>query len=213
MIHHRLAEQLRRPDRGRRVAALAGQKQCLQLRQIVLPQEFSLRVLLLDRAHRGGRGEQHFDPVLRADAPERAGIGRADRLALVHDAGAAAQQRRVDDVAVPDHPADIATPPSRRRRRRRRRSSASSSTAPPRARHCRAPRPSAGRSFPRCKGYTADRLPPPAPDRAAPPSPRPPADRGRGPRSARPAPARAAGSGRRRGLCGDSAIAASSSGL
>ena len=45
--------------------------------------------------------------VLGDHAPERAGVRRADRLALVEDRGAAVQQRRVDDVAVADHPADV----------------------------------------------------------------------------------------------------------
>src|SRR5947207_706876 len=45
--------------------------------------------------------------MLRDDAPEGAGVRRADRLALVEDAGAAGEQRRVDDVRVADHPADI----------------------------------------------------------------------------------------------------------
>ena len=111
MIDHRPLQQRRRPDRGRRIAALAGEEQRLELAEVVRGQQFSLRVLLLDRAHRGRRGEQHFHPVLREHPPERAGIGRADRLAFVHDAGAAAQQRRVDDVAVADHPADIGRRP------------------------------------------------------------------------------------------------------
>ena len=45
--------------------------------------------------------------VLRDHPPERAGVGRADRLALVEDRRAAVQQRRVDDVGVADHPADV----------------------------------------------------------------------------------------------------------
>ena len=49
--------------------------------------------------------------VLGDHAPERAGIGRADRLALVHDRGRAMNQRAVDDVAVADHPADVGAAP------------------------------------------------------------------------------------------------------
>ena len=111
VIDHRLAQQFRRPHRGRRIAALAGEEQCLQLRQIVVVQQLAVGVLLLDRPHRGRRGEQHLHAVLRAHPPERAGVRRADRLALVHHAGAAAQQRRVDDVGVADHPADIGRRP------------------------------------------------------------------------------------------------------
>ena len=65
------------------------------------------RVFLLDGAERGRRGEHGDAPVLGDDAPERAGVGRADRLALVEDRGRAVQQRRIDDVAVADHPADV----------------------------------------------------------------------------------------------------------
>ena len=45
--------------------------------------------------------------VLGDDAPEGAGVGRADRLALVEDRGRAVDQRPVDDVAVADHPAHV----------------------------------------------------------------------------------------------------------
>src|SRR3546814_3442398 len=40
-------------------------------------------------------------------APEDAGVRRADRLALEQDRGAAMEQRRVDDIGVTDHPADV----------------------------------------------------------------------------------------------------------
>ena len=213
VIDHRPLQQRRRPLRGRRIATLAGEEQRLEFAQVIGGQQLALGVLLLDRAHRGRRGEQHFDPVLRDHPPERAGIRRADRLAFVHDAGAAAQQRRVDDVAVADHPADIGGRPDRRRRPRRRTACASSSTAPPRARRCRAPRPSAARSCRMCIECTADRSPPPARSHAA--------------RAAASASARswsrpgvsAHGACSRcrirhaSGLCGDSAIAASSNGL
>ena len=43
------------------------------------------------RSHRCGRSEQHFHLVLRTDPPECTGIRRSYRLALIHDAGAAAQ--------------------------------------------------------------------------------------------------------------------------
>ena len=40
-------------------------------------------------------------------SPESTGVGCADRLSLVHDRGAAQQQRGVNDVGMADHPADI----------------------------------------------------------------------------------------------------------
>ena len=51
--------------------------------------------------------------MLGDEAPERAGIGRADGLALVQDRRAAGEQRRIDDVAVADHPTDVGRRPER----------------------------------------------------------------------------------------------------
>ena len=48
-----------------------------------------------------------LDPVLGDDPPERAGVGGADRLALVEHGRGADDQRRVDDVGVADDPADV----------------------------------------------------------------------------------------------------------
>ena len=62
-----------------------------------------------------------FTPCSAIDAPERTGIGCADRLALVQDRRASVEQRRIDDVAVADGPADVATPPRTPRRARHRR--------------------------------------------------------------------------------------------
>ena len=70
-----------------------------------------MRVLFLDRTERGRRCEHGGTAVLGDHAPERAGVGRADRLALVEDRGAAVKQRRVDDVRMADHPADIGRRP------------------------------------------------------------------------------------------------------
>ncbi len=77
-----------------------------------LREQLALRVFLLDGAERGRRGEHRDAAVLGDHAPERAGVGRADRLALVEDRGAAVQQRRIDDVAVADHPADVGGRPA-----------------------------------------------------------------------------------------------------
>ena len=102
---------LLRPLDGRRIGALAGQKQRAEFRQVVLREQLAVRVFLADGAERGRRGEQRDHAVLGADAPERAGVGRADRLALVQDRGAAVEQRRIDDVGVADHPADVGARP------------------------------------------------------------------------------------------------------
>ncbi len=111
VVDHRLLQHLFRPVHGRRVGALAGQKQRAEFRQIVFADQRAGRVFLLDGAERGRRGEQSDRLVLGDDAPERAGVRRADRLALVHDRGRAVKQRRIDDVAVADHPADVGGAP------------------------------------------------------------------------------------------------------
>ena len=151
-------EHAARPTRPcRRIGALAGEEQRAEFRQVVLREQLALRVLLLDGAERGRRGEQRDAAVLGDDPPERAGIGRADRLALVQDRGAAVQQRRVDDVGMADDPADVGGRPEHLARARCRRCSASTISARPCGRRCRARRPWAGRSCRTCRGCRADR--------------------------------------------------------
>ena len=111
MVDHRHLQLLLGPFHRRRIGALAGQKQRAEFRQIVLPDEFAVGVFLLDGAERGRRGEERHRLVLGDHPPERAGIRRADRLALIHDRGRAMKQRPVDDVAVADHPADVGAAP------------------------------------------------------------------------------------------------------
>ena len=107
VIDHRHPEFLLGPVHGVGVTALTGQKQRIEAREVVAADERSARILPLDGAKRGRRREQGVDPMLRDDAPEGAGVRSADRLAFVEDAGAAGEQRRVDDVRVADHPADV----------------------------------------------------------------------------------------------------------
>ena len=111
VIDHRHLQLLLRPFHRRRIGALAGEEQRAEFRQIVLPDELAVRILLPDGAERGRRGEERHRLVLADDAPERAGIGRADWLALVHDRRRAMQQRAIDDVGVADHPADVGAAP------------------------------------------------------------------------------------------------------
>ena len=70
------------------------------------------RVLALDGPEGGRRGEEAPDAVLGDHPPERAGVGRADRLALEQDRGRAGEERRVDRCRSGRRP-------SRRRRRPR----------------------------------------------------------------------------------------------
>ena len=107
VIDHGFGEQVGSPDGGGGIAALAGEEQGFKFGEVVGAEEFSVRVLLLDGSHGGGGGEQHLHLVLGADAPEGAGVGSAYGFALVHHAGAAAEQGGVDDVAVADDPAYV----------------------------------------------------------------------------------------------------------
>ncbi len=111
VIDHRHLQLRFRPFHRRRIGALAGQKQRAESRQIVLPDQFAVRVFLANGAERRRRGEQRHRLVFRDHPPEATGIRRADRLAFVHDRGRAMEQRRVDDVAVADHPADVGAAP------------------------------------------------------------------------------------------------------
>ena len=104
-----------------------------------------------------GAVNRHATPCSASDPPEGAGIGRADRLALVEHRRAAVQQRRVDDVGMADHPADIGGAEIDLAGLRRRRGSASTRRARRGGRRCRAPRPSACRSCRRCRGCRAGR--------------------------------------------------------
>ena len=64
-------------------------------------------VVLLDGAERRRGGEQALDAVLGDHPPEGPGVGRSHGLPLVHHGRGAHEQRRVHDVGVPDHPADV----------------------------------------------------------------------------------------------------------
>ena len=95
------------PGDGVGIGALAGEEQRPHRGDVVILQQRRVRVLLAHGAQRGRRGEEGGDLVFLDDAPERAGVGRADRLAFVEDGRAAVQQRRIDDVGMADHPADV----------------------------------------------------------------------------------------------------------
>src|SRR3546814_6451648 len=89
------------------VGTLAGEEQRAEIAEVVFPDGLAVRVLALDGAEGGRRGEHRADLMVGDHAPEDAGVRRADRLALEHDRGAAMEQRRVDDIGVTDHPADV----------------------------------------------------------------------------------------------------------
>ena len=107
VVDHRHAEVLARPHERVGVAALAGEEERAEPREVVLRHVRAPGVLLLDRAERGRRREEHVDAVLRDEAPEGAGIRRPHGLALVEDRRATLEQRRVDDVRVTHDPPDV----------------------------------------------------------------------------------------------------------
>ena len=80
-------------------------------------------------------------------------IGRPSYMIVVD----AVDQRAVDDVRVPDDPADVAGREHRLAGRHAEDVAASTPRARPRSRRCRAARPSACRSCPTCRGCTRAR--------------------------------------------------------
>ena len=98
MVDDRDTEMLLGPGDGRRVGPLAGEEQRPEVPQIAVADQLTVGVFALDRAEGGRRGEEHPHMMLLDDAPEGAGIGRADRLSFVHDGRATQEQRRIDDV-------------------------------------------------------------------------------------------------------------------
>ncbi len=90
-----------------RVEPLPSEEEVAKRRHRVFRCKFAVRVLFLDGADRSRGGEQGLDTVLRDHPPERAGVRGAYGLALVEHGRGAHQQRRVHDVGVSDHPADI----------------------------------------------------------------------------------------------------------
>ena len=107
VIDDRYMQPVSRPQERIRIAAFSGQEQQPETRQIVPRHVEAVRVLALDGAESRRSGKQDVDAVLRADAPVRARIRRSDRLPFIQNRRDAVQERSVDDVAVPDRPADV----------------------------------------------------------------------------------------------------------
>ena len=97
-------ERIADPTRGGLIERLTSEEQIFEIRQLVLLHEF--RVLLFEDANGGGRRRHRFDVIFGANFPPNCGVG-PQRNAFVHDGGAACEQRRVDDVAVPHDPANV----------------------------------------------------------------------------------------------------------
>src|SRR3546814_16711421 len=96
------------------VGTLAGEEQRAEIAEVVFPDELAVRVLALDGAEGGRRGEHRADLMVGDHAPEDAGVRRAARLALEQDRGAAMEQRRVDDQGITAHTAQVPGGPETR---------------------------------------------------------------------------------------------------
>ena len=113
VIDHRQAAVLFQPGDRIGIGAFAGEENHPAITGADFLQEPRLGIFLADRADCGWRGEKAFDAVTINDPPERPGIGSANRLALEQHRGRARNQRAIDDVAVANHPADVAGRPER----------------------------------------------------------------------------------------------------
>ena len=96
---------------GVRVCTLAREEQGLEVREIVLLEQLSVRVFLFDRAERGRSREKRLRLVFGDDAPECPSVRRADRLAFVDDGRRSVQQRPVGDVGMSHDPAHVGSGP------------------------------------------------------------------------------------------------------
>jgi hypothetical protein len=85
VVDHGDVQPILRPVERVGIAALAREEECAEPREVVLRHVRPLRVLFLDRAEGRRRGEERIHAVIGDDAPERAGVGRADGFALIED--------------------------------------------------------------------------------------------------------------------------------
>src|SRR6185295_10717549 len=111
MIDDGYAELFVCPRQRVRITTLTGQEQRAEFCKVVSLKVIAGIVFTLDGAKCGGRGEEHTDLVLRDHAPERAGIGCADRLAFVKNRRVAMCQWSINDVRVTDGPTKIRSSP------------------------------------------------------------------------------------------------------
>src|SRR6266436_3531980 len=111
MIKHGYLEQILRPCHRVGIGAFPCKKESAKALEVVIRHPLSLRILLLDGAESRWRREQDAAIVFADHTPERTGIGRANRLALIENGRTAVQKRPIDGVAVADDPADVRSRP------------------------------------------------------------------------------------------------------
>ena len=111
VIDHRNLQAVLGPFERIRIRSFACQKQGLEFRQVIVLHQLCLGVFALNRPEGSGGGEHNLDLVIGYHPPECARIRRAHRFALKNYGGATLEQRSVDNIGMPDHPADIGCRP------------------------------------------------------------------------------------------------------
>ncbi|MNP46186.1 hypothetical protein D3C76_1401650 [compost metagenome] len=97
MVVHRLATHPLQPFMGAGIQLFTRQEQLPQRAEVMVANQFALRVFLADGAHGRRCTEQRVDLVLLHHPPIGRSIRGADRLAFVEHRGTAAHQRPIDD--------------------------------------------------------------------------------------------------------------------
>ena len=98
MVDHGHLQMLLGPEHGIGIGPFAGEEQRAKAGKVVFVDQRAFRVLLLDRAECGRRGEEDRDFVLARHTPKRPGIRRPDRLAFIEDRRIAGEKRPVDNI-------------------------------------------------------------------------------------------------------------------
>ncbi len=104
MVDDRNLQRVGDPARGRFVQRLAGQEQITQAGDVVL--RHVLLILRLQDSHRRRRREHGPHLIFVDDLPPDARV-RPNRQPFVEDGRRTVDQRSVDDIGMPHHPADV----------------------------------------------------------------------------------------------------------
>ena len=98
MVDYRALQMIFCPLDGVGVGSFASQEQGFEAGQIVVLEEFAVRVLPLNGANGRGCGEHSLDLVALDQAPIGGGIRGTHGLALKHHGRRSPYQRAVDDI-------------------------------------------------------------------------------------------------------------------
>ena len=94
-----------------RISPFAGKIKTLKMGHIVVLEIFTPWVFFFYCPKCRWRGEQHFDLVFGYHTPERARVGRSDRLAFVEHRRITIEERRVDNIRMTNDPTHIGRRP------------------------------------------------------------------------------------------------------